>query len=125
MSETNGEGTKDLIKMKDQKTYFYILTNKRKNVLYVGSTKNLIKRLQEHRKGYNKGFTKKYNINRLIHYEIFGGLDKAKDREREVKGWRRQRKMELVEAENKQWRDLYKEILPLRFVQGQDEGLEK
>ena len=91
--------------MRDEKAYFYILTNKRKNVLYIGSTKDLLKRLQEHRKGYHKGFTKKYNVNQLVYYKIFQHTDKAKDREREVKGWRRQRKIELIEAMNKQWKD--------------------
>lgn len=88
------------------KGYFYILTNKRKSVLYAGSTKYLVKRLQEHRKGYNKGFTEKYNVNQLVYYEVFDCIDKAKDREREIKGWRRERKIELIEAINKQWRDL-------------------
>ncbi|MBU1852662.1 MAG: GIY-YIG nuclease family protein [Candidatus Omnitrophica bacterium] len=96
--------------MKNKKTYFYILSNKRKSVLYVGSTNDLIKRLQGHRKGYNKGFTQKYNVNRLVCYEIFEHIDKAKDREREVKGWRRQRKIELIEAMNKRWKDLYDEF---------------
>ncbi len=107
--------------MKNPKVYFYILTNKGKNVLYVGSTKDIIKRLQIHRKGYNEGFTQKYNVNRLIYYEIFEDINKAKHREREVKGWKRQRKIELIGTQNKQWRDLYEEIL--RFAQ--DGGSQK
>ena len=76
-----------------EKGYFYILTNKGKNVLYTGLTKNLINRVKEHRKGYQKGFTKKYNVNRLVYCEVFEHIDMAKDREKQIKGWKRQRKM--------------------------------
>ena len=96
--------------MINQEGYFYILTNKRNNVLYSGSTKNIIKRIEEHRRGYQKGFAYKYNINRLIYHEIFKHIDKAKDRERQVKGWTRSRKIELIELKNKQWEDLYDEL---------------
>ena len=78
--------------------------------MYAGSTNDLIRRLRGHKKGYNKGFTQKYNVNQLVYYEIFEHIDKAGDRERKVKGWRRQRKIELIEAMNKQWRDLYDEL---------------
>ena len=96
--------------MKKQKGYFYILTNKSNNVLYTGSTKNLIKRVDEHRKGYQNSFTKQYNVNRLICYERFEAIDSAKDRERQVKGWARRRKIDLIELKNKQWKDLYGEL---------------
>jgi len=93
--------------MKEQKGYFYILTNKRKSVLYSGSTKNFLKRFEEHKKGYHKGFTQKYNVNLLVYYEIFEHIDNAKVRERKVKGWNRGRKIELIESKNKQWKDFY------------------
>ena len=96
------------------KGYLYILTNKGNNVLYTGSTKNLIERIKQHENGY-KGFTKKYNVNRLIYYEIFEDIQQAKARERQVKGWKRQRKIELIESQNKEWKDLYDGIL--RFAQ--------
>ncbi len=97
--------------MKDQKGYFYILTNRRKNVLYTGSTKNLIDRVNKHRKGYQKGFTQKYDVNQLVCYEIFEHIDQARVRERQVKGWLRRRKIELIESKNQQWKDLYDDLI--------------
>ena len=94
-----------------EKGYFYILTNKGKNVLYTGSTKNLINRVKEHRKGYQKGFTQKYNVNRLVYCEAFEHIDMAKDREKQIKGWKRHRKIELIEAKNKLWKDLYEDLV--------------
>ncbi|MFH1360971.1 MAG: GIY-YIG nuclease family protein [Candidatus Omnitrophota bacterium] len=91
--------------------YFYILTNKRNNVLYTGSTKDLKKRVKEHQKGHQKGFAQKYCVNRLIYYEILEPIDKAKDRERQVKGWKRERKITLIESKNKDWKDLYDDLL--------------
>lgn len=79
--------------------------------MYAGSTKDLMKRMKQHRRGYQKGFTQRYNINRLICYEIFEYIDKAKAREKEVKGWRREKKIKLIESKNKQWKDLYDELL--------------
>ena len=96
--------------MKNQEGYFYILTNKGKNVFYAGSTMNLIKRIKEHQKGYQKGFTQKYNVNQLMYYELFEHIDKAKLREKQVKGWKRERKIKLIESTNSQWRDLYADL---------------
>ena len=96
--------------MEGQRGYFYTLTNKGNNVLYTGSTENLINRLIEHRKGYQKGFTQKYRVNRLVYYEISEHVGKAKGRERQVKGWTRKRKIELIESKNKQWKDLCDEL---------------
>jgi len=93
------------------KGYCYILTNRGKNVLYTGSTQDLIKRVKEHRNGYQKGFTQKYNVNWLVYYEAFEGIDRAKDREKEVKGWRRDKKIKLIESKNRQWKDLYDELV--------------
>ena len=90
--------------------YFYILSNKRNNVLYAGSTKNLLKRVKEHEKGYQNGFTKKYNVNQLIYYEIFEQVIMARNREKEVKGWKRTKKIRLIESKNKPWRDLSEEL---------------
>ena len=94
-----------------EKGYCYILTNKGRNVLYTGSTTNLINRVKQHRKGHQKGFTQKYNVNRLVYYEIFEHIDMAKDRERQIKGWNRQKKIDLVEGQNKLWRGLYEEMV--------------
>ena len=79
--------------------------------MYTGSTKNLINRVKEHRKGYQKGFTQKYNVNRLVYCEVFEHIDIAKDREKQVKVWKRQRKIELIEAKNILWKDLYGDLV--------------
>ena len=79
--------------------------------MYAGSTKNLIERVKQHRKGYQKGFTKKYNVNRLVYWETYEHIDMAKKREKQVKGWKRQRKIELIESKNKQWKDLYEDLV--------------
>ena len=79
--------------------------------MYTGSTKNLINRVKEHRKGYQKGFTQKYNVNRLVYCEVFEHIDIAKDREKQVKVWKRQRKIELIEAKNRLWKDLYGDLV--------------
>ena len=92
------------------KGYFYILTNKKKTVLYAGSTKNLKNRIREHEKGCQKGFTQKYNVNQLIYYEVFENIDMAKSREMEIKGWKREKKVRLIELKNKEWRDLLGEL---------------
>ena len=99
------------MKTKIEKGYFYILTNKMRNVLYAGSTKDLVQRIKEHRNGYQKGFTQRYNVRLLIYHEIFDHIDMAKERERTVKGWKRQRKTELIESKNKQWKDLSDEFI--------------
>ena len=92
--------------MKEGKGYFYILSNKRKNVLYAGSTKDLIDRIKEHRKAYQK-----YNVGLLIYYEIYEHIEDAKNREKQVKGWKRERKIILIESKNKQWKDLYGDLI--------------
>ena len=79
--------------------------------MYTGSTKNLINRVKEHRKGYQKGFTQKYNVNRLVYCEVLEHIEMAKDREKQVKGWKRQRKIELIEAKNKLWKDFYEDLV--------------
>ncbi len=86
--------------------FVYILTNKNHNVLYAGSCRNLIRRLNQHRKQYNHGFTKKYNVNKLIHYEMYHNIREASSREREIKGWKRQKKIELIKSRNPEWKDL-------------------
>ena len=73
--------------------------------MYTGSTKNLINGVKERRKGYQKGFRQKYNVNRLVYCEVFEHIDMAKDREKQVKGWKRRRKIEWIEARNKRWKD--------------------
>ncbi|MFZ5452557.1 MAG: GIY-YIG nuclease family protein [Thermodesulfobacteriota bacterium] len=83
----------------------YILTNK-SGTLYVGVTNNLERRMFEHKNSLNEGFTKKYKINRLMYYESFNDIDEAIYREKQIKGWRRDKKIALIEEDNPTWQDL-------------------
>lgn len=86
--------------------YVYILTNRRNKVLYTGVTNNLERRIFEHRKGLIDGFSKKYNLKKLIFYEEFGQIDDAVSSEKKIKGWLRVKKIKLIELKNKNWQDL-------------------
>ena len=94
------------------KTYFvYILTNWNNKVMYVGVTNDLVRRMYEHRRGVVDGFTKKYNVHKLVYYEVYGDIRMAIEREKEIKGWRREKKNFLVNKSNPDWRDLYEDLL--------------
>jgi len=85
--------------------YVYILASV-KRTLYVGVTNDLRRRLYEHKTGMIPGFTAKYKVNRLVYFEAVGQVDAAIRREKQLKGWRRSRKVELVESQNPEWEDL-------------------
>ena len=89
----------------------YILTNKRHNILYTGITGDIQKRIYEHKTKTVAGFTKKYNIAKLVYYEIFEDPENAILREKQLKAGSRQKKIDLINNFNKEWRDLYEEIL--------------
>lgn len=86
--------------------YVYILTNWNNKVMYVGVTNNLLHRLQQHRYKINEGFTKKYNVNKLVYYECTSDIKAAIQREKQIKGWTRLKKNHLVEETNPDWIDL-------------------
>ena len=86
--------------------YVYFLTNWDDSVLYIGVTNNLPRRLYEHRNGLVDGFTKKYNVHKLVHYECTNDVYSAISREKQLKKWTRAKKNALVVKENPQWRDL-------------------
>jgi len=93
------------------KVYFvYIITNKKHSVLYTGVTNNLIKRVYGHKNKVVKGFSEKYNVNKLVYYEVFDSIETAIMREKQIKAGRRKKKLELINEFNKQWNDLYEEI---------------
>ena len=93
------------------KVYFvYIITNKQHSVLYTGVTNNLIKRVHGHKNKVVKGFSEKYNVNKLVYYEVFDSIETAIMREKQIKAGRRKKKLELINEFNKQWNDLYDEI---------------
>jgi putative endonuclease len=85
-----------------QKHYVYVMTNKHKSVLYIGVTNNLKRRLVEHENGLYNGFPKKYNCHYLLYYEEFRSINNAIKREKELKGWRRSKKDELIKSKNPQ-----------------------
>ena len=86
--------------------YVYLITNWNNKVLYIGVTNNLERRLYEHKNRLCDGFTKKYNINKLVYFEETTDIKSAITREKELKGWRREKKNRLVESTNKNWRNL-------------------
>ena len=79
-------------------------------MFYTGFTKNLLKRIWEHKNGIADGFTKKYNIKTLVYYEVFDDYEAALGREKQLKKWRRSSKMKLIETMNPKWNDLYEKI---------------
>ncbi len=87
--------------------YAYIMTNKSNSVLYTGVTSNLIRRVYEHKKKLISGFTKTYNINKLVYFEVFHDPENAIRREKQIKGGSRQKKIDLINKTNKKWIDLY------------------
>ena len=86
--------------------YVYILTNWNNKVMYIGVTGNLIRRLYEHKNGVYEGFTKKYHVHKLVYYECTTDVNEAIAREKQLKGWRRAKKNDLIESANPAWQDL-------------------
>ncbi len=86
--------------------YVYILTNTYNTVLYIGVTSNLERRLYEHKNKLADGFTKKYNIHKLVYFDSTNDVRAAIEKEKQLKGWTRAKKNALVESVNPQWRDL-------------------
>ena len=96
--------------MNTKQFYVYIMTNKGNTVLYTGVTNNLIKRVYEHKQKLAEGFTKKYNIVKLVYYEVLGDCFSAIQREKQIKAGSRKKKEELINSINKEWQDLYEEL---------------
>lgn len=93
------------------KTYYvYILTNEKNTVSYIGVTNNLVRRTYEHRNGLVEGFSKRYNVKKLVYYEDTVDIRAALEREKELKKWRRQWKIELIKKNNPDFVDLYDSI---------------
>ncbi|HUX95914.1 MAG TPA: GIY-YIG nuclease family protein [Bacteroidales bacterium] len=87
--------------------FVYIITNRYNNVLYTGVTNDLERRCFEHRKKLIKGFTQKYNIDKLVYFEIFDQIDEAIKREKQIKGYSRSKKENLINSFNNKWDELY------------------
>ena len=90
----------------DKQYFVYLLTNKPYGTIYTGVTSNLIQRVYQHTEGVVDGFTKKYDLHKLVYYKIHGDIDEAILREKRIKRWRRQWKINLIEQNNPRWTNL-------------------
>lgn len=88
----------------------YLMTNAHNTVIYCGVTNNLVRRVYEHKSGLGGIFTKKYNVNKLVYYEVGDNANAALAREKQIKGGSRQKKIDLVNSVNPEWKDLFEEI---------------
>lgn len=93
------------------KNYFvYIMTNKTRSTIYIGMTNDLVRRVSEHQTGETKGFTQRYHLDRVVYYEVYPDPLSAIEREKQLKGWRREKKDHLIEKMNPTWADLSPEL---------------
>ncbi len=97
--------------MKSRAYYVYIMANRREGTLYIGMTNDLVRRIHEHKTGAVPGFSQKYNTKLLVYYEQTDNVEAAITREKQMKKWYRNWKLELIEAFNPDWRDLYDDIV--------------
>jgi putative endonuclease len=106
--------------------YVYILASKIRGTLYIGITNDLQRRIYEHKKGIKNGFTQKYGVSTLVYFETFQEVNEAIQREKNLKKWKRDWKIKLIERDNKKWLDLavdwYEDILKdqYRFLPSQE-----
>lgn len=91
--------------------YIYIMSNKKNGTLYIGVTSDIIKRVWEHKNNVIQGFTSKYGLHNLVYYEVYDDIENAIKREKRLKLWLRQWKIDLIEGMNPDWNDLYDQIL--------------
>ncbi|MFA5136545.1 MAG: GIY-YIG nuclease family protein [Patescibacteria group bacterium] len=89
----------------------YIVASSRNGTLYIGITNNLIKRIYTHKQKMINGFTKQYNVNKLVYYEAYSTPEEAIIREKQLKKWKRLWKLRIIEEKNPEWNDLYKKII--------------
>jgi putative endonuclease len=98
------------------RTYYVYIMASRSRVLYVGVTNDLARRVSEHKRGRNAGFTSRYRVTRLVYFEEFADVRDAIAREKAIKGWRRSRKVALIEGRNPTWCDLTEPSLSISFL---------
>ncbi len=92
--------------MEERTYYVYMLTNWKNKLFYIGVTNNLVRRIYEHKNKLVPGFTKKYHISKLVWFESTNDVTAAIAREKQLKGWRREKKKQLIESMNPEWNDL-------------------
>ncbi len=86
--------------------YIYIISNLHNTTIYTGVTNDLVRRMEEHKRGLGGVFSKKYKLRKLVYYEIFRDINDAIAREKQIKGGSRMKKLELIESMNPEWNDL-------------------
>jgi putative endonuclease len=96
--------------MYESQYYVYIVTNRDNAVLYTGETDDLKRRVFEHKQRFVKSFSKRYNADKLVYYEVADDRLSAVAREKQIKGWLRAKKIKMIESFNPEWKDLYEEI---------------
>jgi len=94
----------------DRQPAVYILASQHRGTLYTGVTSDLLKRVWQHRNDLVEGFSKRYRVHMLVYFELHTDMQAAIHREKQIKAWKRQWKIELIEADNPQWRDLWELI---------------
>jgi putative endonuclease len=97
--------------MRQNNYYIYIMANWNNKVIYVGMTNDLERRVYEHKNKKIEGFTKRYNVTRLVYYEYTNAINSAIAREKQIKKWRREKKNNLIETLNPEWKDLSEEFV--------------
>lgn len=95
----------------DKNFYVYILANKTNDVVYTGVTSGLVKRIWEHKNKVTEGFASKYNVDKLVYFEVHDNAEAAIKREKNIKDWKRDWKDQLIEKENPKWEDLYERMV--------------
>ena len=96
--------------MREYNFFVYIMTNKNNNVFYIGMCNDLVRRILEHKKKANDGFTKKYNLNKLVYFEYYNDVEAAIGREKQLKNWNRLKKTTLISSNNPSFQDLFDEV---------------
>ena len=91
--------------------YVYILSNKKHGTIYIGVTNNLVRRIHEHKEKIIKSFSQKYDLTKLVYYEVFDSIVDVIAREKNLKNWKREWKVELIEKMTPEWEDLYYKIV--------------
>ena len=97
-------------RMHEKQPCVYLLASKKNGTLYTGVTSNLARRIYTHKHGVIEGFTGRYDVRRLVYYERHGTMEAAINREKQIKSWQRRWKINLIEARNPRWRDLYEDL---------------
>ena len=95
----------------ERQFFIYIMANKKHGTIYTGVTNDLIARVWQHKNNIREGFTSKYDLHRLVYFEPHGNTTSVISREKQIKKWHRKWKIQLIEKQNPEWRDLYEEIV--------------